>query len=119
MSPIIASPVQLHIPDGFLSVGIAIFCWLIAGIFIFVAVRKAEKRFDERLVPLAGIMAAFIFAGQMINFPVVSGVSGHLIGSALAVITLGPLAWHFSDDCRRQLVASTHLSRWWFIGNGC
>ncbi len=80
----------LHIPDGFLSLLIAMICWVITALTLVLAIRNAQKSFDERLVPLAGIMAAFIFAGQMINFPVAGGTSGHLLGSTLAAIVLGP-----------------------------
>jgi cobalt/nickel transport system permease protein len=80
----------LHIPDGFLSIAIALLCWLVTLAVLTVAVRNAQKVYDERLAPLAGIMAAFIFAGQMINFPVSGGTSGHLIGATLAFVVLGP-----------------------------
>src|SRR5687767_10494059 len=80
----------LHIPDGFLSIAIALLCWLVTLVVLALAVRNAQKVFDERLAPLAGIMAAFIFAGQMINFPISGGTSGHLIGATLAFIVLGP-----------------------------
>lgn len=85
-----ASIQALHIPDGFLSLFIAILCWGVAIGFIILAIRNSQQSFDERLVPLAGIMAAFIFAGQMINFPVAGGTSGHFIGAALAAVVLGP-----------------------------
>lgn len=81
---------SLHIPDGFLANLVSIVCWAIAIGVIALAVRKAQDSFDERLVPLAGIMAAFIFAAQMINFPVAGGTSGHLVGATLAFIILGP-----------------------------
>lgn len=81
---------QLHIPDGFLSLLISLLAWLLAVIAVAAAARRAQEDLDERLVPLAGVMAAFIFAGQMINFPVAGGTSGHLIGAALAAIILGP-----------------------------
>lgn len=80
----------LHVPDGFLSPPIAIVSWVITLIVLYFAVRNAQVAFDERLVPLAGIMAAFIFAAQMINFPVAGGTSGHLVGATLAAIVLGP-----------------------------
>lgn len=80
----------LHIPDGFLSVFISLVCWGITAVFLTLVIRSAQQAFDERLVPLAGIMAAFIFAGQMINFPVAGGTSGHLVGATLAFIVLGP-----------------------------
>ena len=81
---------MLHIPDGFLSLAIAIMCWLVTLAVLTVAVRRARGEFDERLAPLAGVMAAFIFAGQMINFPVAGGTSGHLLGATLAFVVLGP-----------------------------
>ncbi|MCA9978176.1 MAG: PDGLE domain-containing protein [Anaerolineales bacterium] len=90
MNPIFADVLWLHVPDGFLSPGIAIFCWALALLAVGLAVRNARETFDERLVPLAGVMAAFIFAGQMINFPVAGGTSGHLVGASLAAIVLGP-----------------------------
>ncbi len=80
----------LHIPDGLLSLLISLAAWLLAALAVALAVRRAQIAFDERLAPLAGIMAAFIFAGQMINFPVAAGTSGHLVGAALAAIVLGP-----------------------------
>lgn len=80
----------LHIPDGFLATGVSILCWVITVAILILAVRRAQAAYDERLIPLAGVMAAFIFAAQMINFPVLGGTSGHLIGAALAFIVLGP-----------------------------
>lgn len=87
---IFAEVAYLHVPDGFLTVGLAVFCWVLALIAVGLAVRNGRSAFDERLIPLAGIMAAFIFAGQMINFPVAGGTSGHLLGATLAAILLGP-----------------------------
>lgn len=89
-NPIFANVLRMHVPDGFLNPGIAALCWALAFMSIGLAVRNARQTFDERLVPLAGVMAAFIFAGQMINFPVLGGTSGHLIGASLASIALGP-----------------------------
>jgi cobalt/nickel transport system permease protein len=80
----------LHIPDGFLSLVISAVCWLVTLAMLLLTVRRAREEFDERLAPLAGVMAAFIFAGQMINFPVAGGTSGHLIGATLAFVVLGP-----------------------------
>lgn len=82
--------ILLHIPDGFLHSLVAIACWLIALPVLGMAVANTRRDLDERLVPLAGIMAAFIFAAQMLNFPVAGGTSGHFIGAALAFIVLGP-----------------------------
>ncbi|MCA9936034.1 MAG: PDGLE domain-containing protein [Ardenticatenaceae bacterium] len=85
-----ASVQLLHIPDGFLSLPISVVSWAITLVLLYFAVRNAQQVLDERLVPLAGIMAAFIFAGQMLNFPVAGGTSGHFIGATLAAIVLGP-----------------------------
>jgi cobalt/nickel transport system permease protein len=82
----------LHIPDGFLSVPVALIGWLLAVLFIALALRQTREQFDERQIPLMGVMAAFIFAAQAINFPVLGGTSGHLLGGALAAIVLGPWA---------------------------
>src|SRR5829696_5510749 len=86
------SPEPLHIPDGFLSFTVSILCWVITAITISMAVSRSNKSLGDRQVPLMGVMAAFIFAAQMINFPVAGGTSGHLLGGALAAITLGPWA---------------------------
>ncbi len=85
-------PLQLHIPDGFLNLPIALSFWAISAIPIFIAARRAQTELGDRRVPLMGVMAAFIFAAQMINFPVAGGTSGHLLGGVLAAVTLGPWA---------------------------
>ena len=84
------APSPMHIPDGFLSLPLAVFLWLVSAVFIAVALRRASRDLDERALPLMGMLAAAIFAGQMLNFPVAGGTSGHLIGAALATILLGP-----------------------------
>lgn len=86
------SPTPLHIPDGFLSILISIICWVITIILLSFAISKTNKALGEKQVPLMGVMAAFIFAAQMINFPVAGGTSGHLLGGTLAAIVLGPWA---------------------------
>ncbi|MEW6287695.1 MAG: energy-coupling factor ABC transporter permease [Chloroflexota bacterium] len=86
------APAPLHIPDGFLNVTVSAICWVITVIVIGMAVSRTNKSLGEKQVPLMGIMAAFIFAAQMINFPVAGGTSGHLLGGALAAIVLGPWA---------------------------
>lgn len=86
------SPAPLHIPDGFLSFTVSIVCWVITVVTLSVAIARSNKSLGDRQVPLMGVMAAFIFATQMINFPVAGGTSGHLLGGALAAITLGPWA---------------------------
>lgn len=87
-----ASPAPMHIPDGFLSLTISVICWLIIVLLDGIAISRTNRALGERQVPLMGIMAAFIFAAQMINFPVAGGTSGHLLGGTLAAITLGPWA---------------------------
>jgi cobalt/nickel transport system permease protein len=86
------SPVQMHIPDGFLSVPVALILWAISAIVVGYALRRANRDLGERQVPLMGVLAAAIFAGQMLNFSVTGGTSGHLLGAALATILLGPWA---------------------------
>ncbi len=82
----------LHIPDGFLSTPIAIAGWVVTIAVVALATRMANRKLNERAVPLMGVMAAFIFAAQMMNFPVAGGTSGHMLGGALAAILLGPWA---------------------------
>ncbi|MEN9936447.1 MAG: hypothetical protein RLZZ387_3026 [Chloroflexota bacterium] len=82
----------LHIPDGFLNLAVSLICWVLTIGLLGLAVRQTQEELGERQVPLMGVMAAFIFAAQMINFPVAGGTSGHLLGGALAAITLGPWA---------------------------
>lgn len=84
------SPQPMHIPDGFLSLPVSLALWLISILLIGNAVRRLEKTLSEREVPLMGVLAAAIFAGQMLNFTVTGGTSGHLLGAALATILLGP-----------------------------
>jgi len=82
----------MHIPDGFLNVAtVATTCVVSAG-GLGNAVRLTNKKLGEKHVPLMGVLAAFIFAAQMLNFPIAGGTSGHLIGAALAAILLGPWA---------------------------
>lgn len=85
-------PVALHIPDGFLSTPISLVGWVLAVVIIAMALRQTRTQLGERQVPVLGVLAAFIFAAQAINFPVAGGTSGHLLGGALAAIVLGPWA---------------------------
>jgi cobalt/nickel transport system permease protein len=80
----------MHIPDGFLSTDVALACAVPAAVCVGVGLRRANVDLDERRVPLLGVTAAFIFAAQMLNFPVAGGTSGHFLGAALAAILLGP-----------------------------
>ncbi|MFZ5651030.1 MAG: energy-coupling factor ABC transporter permease [Bacillota bacterium] len=80
----------MHIPDGFLDAKTWISTAALSAGAIGYSIKKSREELDERQVPKLGIMAAFIFAAQMVNFPVAGGTSGHLLGAALATILLGP-----------------------------
>jgi len=86
------SPEPMHIPDGFLSVLVSIVLWIVSIAVIAYALKRAGRDLGERQVPMMGVLAAAIFAGQMLNFTVAGGTSGHLMGAALATILLGPWA---------------------------
>ena len=85
-------PLPLHAPDGFFTLPVALAGYVISALVISFAIQRTNRQLDERTVPMMGVMAAFIFAAQMLNFPVAGGTSGHLIGGALAAIILGPWA---------------------------
>ena len=80
----------MHVPDGFLDAPTSIGTGVVAAAAVGVALRGARRELDDRTAPLAGLVAAFVFATQMLNFPVASGTSGHLLGGALAAILVGP-----------------------------
>ena len=80
----------MHIPDGFLDTKTWVTAAAASGAVLAYAVRKANAEMEEKDAPLMGVTAAFIFAAQMLNFPVAGGTSGHFIGGALAAILLGP-----------------------------
>jgi cobalt/nickel transport system permease protein len=82
----------LHIPDGFLSLSVSLFTWIATIVVLVFALKRVQADYQERVVPLMGVCAAFIFAAQMINFPIPGGTSGHLLGGTLAGIVLGPWA---------------------------
>jgi len=82
----------MHIPDGFLDSKTAVAAAVLAATGLGVALRQARLHLPPRRVPLLGLAAAFVFAAQMINFPVAGGTSGHLIGAVLAAVLLGPSA---------------------------
>ena len=86
------SPVEMHIPDGFLSVLVSIVLWIVSIVIVGYALKRVGKDLGERQVPLMGVLAAAIFAGQMLNFAVAGGTSGHLVGAAIATILMGPWA---------------------------
>jgi cobalt/nickel transport system permease protein len=80
----------VHIPDGFLNAGVSAGAGVVAAGAVAVAIRRSADALDEKQAPMAGLVAAFVFAAQMINFPVASGTSGHLLGGALAAVLVGP-----------------------------
>jgi cobalt/nickel transport system permease protein len=82
----------LHAADGFFSVPVSIVFWVITAAALAVSLRQVSDRLDDRAIPLMGVMAAFIFAGQMFNFQIPGGTSGHLLGGVLAAVLLGPYA---------------------------
>ena len=86
----LATPMPMHIPDGFLSVVVALVLWVISVIVIGFALKRVNTDLEDRQIPLMGILGAAVFAGQMLNFSVTGGTSGHLLGAAIATILLGP-----------------------------
>jgi cobalt/nickel transport system permease protein len=80
----------VHIPDGFINLPTSAGFGAAAAGGVWYSLRRAARFLDDRRVPLAGLVAAFVFAAQMVNFPVVSGTSGHLLGGVLAAVLVGP-----------------------------
>lgn len=80
----------MHLPDGFLDPKTWATMDVVSAGAVGYAVKKTTERLSEKQVPLMGVMAAFIFAAQMLNFPVIGGTSGHLLGGVLAAVLLGP-----------------------------
>ncbi|NGY60688.1 energy-coupling factor ABC transporter permease [Lentzea sp. NEAU-D13] len=84
------SPVAMHMSDGLLNAPVSVAFLVIAAAGVGFALIKARADLDDRTAPMAGLVATFIFAVQMINFPILPGASGHLLGGALAAILVGP-----------------------------
>ncbi len=82
----------MHIPDGFIDIPTSAGAGLLTMAGLGVTLKVAKNKLDERSAPLIGLVAVFIFAVQMLNFPVAAGTSGHLLGGALAVVLVGPYA---------------------------
>lgn len=81
----------MHVPDGFLDAPTSVATGVVAaGVVGASLVRASRRELDERTAPLAGLVAVFVFAAQMVNFPVGAGTSGHLLGAALAAVLVGP-----------------------------
>ncbi len=82
----------MHIPDGFIDGPTSIAAGVIALAIVTWCLRRTATTLDEREVPIVGLVAAFVFAVQMLNFPVANGTSGHLLGGVLAAVLVGPYA---------------------------
>lgn len=82
----------MHIPDGFLNTKTWVFFDLLSAAFIVLSLERVRNKIEERQIPIMGVTASFIFAAQLLNFPILPGASGHLIGGALSAILLGPWA---------------------------
>lgn len=80
----------MHVPDGFLDAPTSAATGAVAIVCVGTALVRARRELDDRTAPMAGLVAAFVFAVQMLNFPVASGTSGHLLGGALAAVLVGP-----------------------------
>jgi cobalt/nickel transport system permease protein len=80
----------VHVVDGFLDAPTSVLTGVVATAGVAVALRGARRELDDRTAPMAGLVAAFVFAAQMVNFPVGAGTSGHLLGGALAAVLVGP-----------------------------
>lgn len=80
----------MHMSDGIVSAPVSLVFGAVAAGGLALCARRAAGELDDRTVPLAGLVAAFVFAVQMVNFPILPGVSGHLLGGALAAILVGP-----------------------------
>jgi cobalt/nickel transport system permease protein len=82
----------MHIPDGFLSTGTWVSTWALSAGGLSLCISRTSRTLKEKVVPLMGVMSAFVFAAQMLNFPVAGGTSGHFLGGVLAAVLLGPCA---------------------------
>lgn len=80
----------MHIPDGFINTGVAVAADALAAGTVGLSLKKAADTMEDKQAPLAGLVAAFVFAVQMLNFPVAAGTSGHLLGGVLATVLVGP-----------------------------
>lgn len=80
----------MHVPDGFLDAPTSVATGVVAAAGVGLALRRARAELDDRTAPMAGLVATFVFAAQMVNFPVGLGTSGHLLGGALAAVLVGP-----------------------------
>lgn len=82
----------MHIPDGFIDGGTSLGAGVISTGTVAVCLRRTAQTLDDRQIPMVGLTASFVFAVQMLNFPVATGTSGHLLGGVLAAVLVGPWA---------------------------
>jgi cobalt/nickel transport system permease protein len=82
----------MHLPDGFLDAKTALLSTAAAGVGVGIALRQVRTTLEPRQMPMLGLAGAFVFAAQMLNFPVAGGTSGHLVGGVLTAVLLGPSA---------------------------
>ncbi|MEW6059769.1 MAG: energy-coupling factor ABC transporter permease [Actinomycetota bacterium] len=80
----------MHIPDGFINAGVSAAAGVVSAGGVGVSLKKVGKTLEDKQAPLAGLVAGFVFAVQMLNFPVAAGTSGHLLGGVLAAVLVGP-----------------------------
>jgi len=113
----------MHIPDGFLAAPVWGGLCVVAAPAVVLAARASRKSLDESQVPMMGVLGAFVFAAQMVNFPLGAGTSGHLLGGALLAATLGPapaIIVMTADCLPSELTSSTWLwpELWRVTGRG-
>jgi len=101
----------LHIPDGFLDAKTWVATTVVGAGALSYSLKKVREEFNERLIPVMGVLAAFIFAAQMINFPIAGGTSGHLLGATLATVLLGP--W-----CSGLIISTVLIIQCLFFNDG-
>jgi len=89
----------MHIPDGFVTAPVAGAGIALSAGCLAYAVKATNKQLGDKQIPLMGVLAAFIFAAQMLNFPIAGGTSGHMLGAALAAILIGPWAGMLVMTC--------------------
>ena len=89
----------MHAPDGYIDIPTSLAAGAVAVAVIGLALRGARRELDDRTAPLAGLVAAFVFALQMLNFPVAGGTSGHLMGGVLAAVLIGPWTGLLAVTC--------------------
>jgi cobalt/nickel transport system permease protein len=101
----------LHIPDGFLDAKTWIATAVVGAGALSFSLKKVREDFNDRMIPVMGVLAAFIFAAQMVNFPIAGGTSGHLLGATLATVLLGP--W-----CSGLIISTVLIIQCLFFNDG-